>query len=127
MSKKILVVDDEADLRNLVQTCLEIMGGWQVTTASSGTEALQQAQDRHLRAILLDLMLPDMDGLAILQELRSHEKTRHIPIILLTAKGKTVEITHLSQFEVKGVIKKPFNPMKLADQVDFLLKETDKK
>ncbi|MEP0957399.1 response regulator [Microcoleus sp. FACHB-1515] len=121
MIRKILVVDDEADLRNLVQTCLEIMGGWQVVTAGSGEKALQEAQNRQLDLILLDLMMPKMDGLAILEQLRSNEKTRQIPIVLLTAKGRSIESAQFEQFNVLGMIRKPFNPVQLADQIEALL------
>lgn len=121
MIRKILVVDDEVDLRNLVQTCLEIMGGWQVVTTGSGIEALEEAQNRQLDAILLDLMMPEMDGLATLQQLRSHEKTKHIPVVLLTAKGRSLEMSQFTQLNILGTIKKPFNPMKLAEQLEALL------
>lgn len=121
MVRKILVVDDEVDLRNLVQTCLEIMGGWQVVTAGSGAEALKKAQERHLDAILLDLMMPEMDGLAILEQLRASDKTKQLPVVLLTAKGRSMEIDQFAHLNVSGTIKKPFNPMKLADQVEALL------
>lgn len=122
MVRKILVVDDEVDLRNLVQTCLEIMGGWQVVTAGSGTEALEEAQTQQPDAILLDLMMPGMDGLAILKHLQSSDKTRQIPVVLLTAKGRSTEIAQFTQLNVLGTIKKPFNPVKLADQIEELLK-----
>lgn len=124
MARHILVVDDEIDLRNLVQTCLEIMGDWQVVTAGSGIEALEEAQHRQLDAILLDLMMPGMDGLAILQNLRSNDKTKQIPVVLLTAKGRSIETAQFAQFNVLGMIKKPFNPVKLADQIENLLSST---
>ncbi|MEP0914419.1 response regulator [Leptolyngbya sp. GB1-A1] len=121
MVRKILVVDDEADLRNLIQTCLELIGGWQVITAGSGVEALQEAQNRKLDAILLDLMMPELDGLAILQQLRSNDKTKQIPVVLLTAKGRMFEKDQIDRLNVLGMIKKPFNPVKLAAQIEALL------
>lgn len=124
MDRKILVIDDEVDLRNLVQTCLEIMGGWQVITAGSGVEALREAQSCQLDAILLDLMMPGMDGLAILKQLRSHDKTKQVPVVLLTAKGRSLETAQFKQFSVLGIIKKPFNPVKLAEQIEVLLSKT---
>lgn len=122
--RKILVVDDELDLRNLVQTCLEVMGGWQVVTAGSGIEALKEAQNGHLDAILLDLMMPGMDGMAILQQLRLNDKTERVPVVLLTAKGRSIETAQFDRLNVLGTIKKPFNPMKLADQIEALLNKT---
>lgn len=123
MARRILVVDDEIDLRNLVQTCLEIMGSWQVVTAGSGIEALQEAQNQPFDAILLDLMMPGMDGLTILQHLRSNDRTKRIPIVLLTAKGRSIEPLQFEQFNILGTIKKPFNPVKLADQLEELLRQ----
>jgi CheY-like chemotaxis protein len=121
VARNILVVDDEVDLRNLVQACLEIMGDWQVVTVGSGIEALKEVQNRQLDAILLDLMIPEMDGWTILQRLQSSDKTKQIPVVLLTAKGQSLETAQLNQLNVLGTIKKPFNPMKLADQIEDLL------
>lgn len=115
--KQILVIDDEDDIRKLTQTCLEIMGGWQVLTASSGNEGLAKAQTEHPDAILLDVMMPDMDGPATFQKLQANPATKHIPVILLTAKGRSADQSLIAQLGVKGVINKPFNPLKLADQV----------
>ena len=124
MVRKILVVDDEADLRSLIQTCLEIKGGWQVIATGSGVEALKEARNQQPDAILLDLMMPEMDGFAVLQKLRSSDKTKHIPVVLLTAKGRSIETTQFDRFNVLGTIKKPFNPMKLAEQIESLLSQS---
>jgi len=121
VTRRILVVDDEVDLRDLVQTCLEIMGGGQVVTAGSGIEALREAQEQKPDAIILDLMMPEMDGLATLHQLRSHDQTKQIPVVLLTAKGRAVASEQCLQLNVLGTIKKPFNPVKLADQIEALL------
>ena len=120
-SKKILVIDDEDDILKLVQTCLEIMGGWQVLTARSGREGLHLAQENQPDAIILDIMMPDEDGLATLQKLQSNTITSNIPVILLTARGRFVE-QKFTQIGVKGVLNKPFNPLKLAQQVEATLK-----
>lgn len=114
--KKILVIDDEDDIRKLIQTCLEIMGGWQVITASSGNEGLNLAQINLPDAIILDLMMPDMDGLSTFEKLQSNPKTSNIPIIMMTAKGRFLE-SKITELGVKGVINKPFNPLKIANQV----------
>lgn len=114
--KKILVIDDEDDLRKLIQTCLEVMGGWQVITASSGNEGLNLAQRNLPDAIILDLMMPDMDGLSTLKKLQSNPIISNIPVILMTAKGRFVK-SKFTELGVKGVINKPFNPLKIANQV----------
>ncbi|MEN9870287.1 MAG: hypothetical protein RLZZ171_1275 [Cyanobacteriota bacterium] len=114
--KKILVIDDEDDIRKLIQTCLEVMGGWQVITASSGNEGLNLAQRNLPNAIILDLMMPDMDGLSTLKKLQSNPIISNIPVILMTAKGRFVK-SKFTELGVKGVINKPFNPLKIANQV----------
>jgi CheY-like chemotaxis protein len=116
-AKQILVIDDEEDIRKLIQTCLEIMGGWQVLTAPSGREGLLLAQSTQPDAILLDVMMPDIDGPATFQQLQANPATKDIPVILLTARGQAAEHRQFAQMGVTGVIKKPFNPHKLADQV----------
>ncbi|MGG6265540.1 response regulator [Leptolyngbya sp. AN03gr2] len=123
--QQILVIDDEDDLRNLIQTCLELMGGWQVLSANCGKEGLLKAQTEQPDAILLDVMMPQMDGFATLQQLRANTTTQHIPVILLTAKGRSLDQNQLTQLNVRGTISKPFNPRKLVDQVLMLLSETN--
>jgi len=116
-TKQILVIDDEDDIRRLIQTCLEIMGGWQVLTASSGSEGLLLAQTQKPDAILLDVMMPQMDGPTTFQQLQKNPATRDIPVILLTAKGRAADHHLFAELSVNGVINKPFNPHKLAAQV----------
>ncbi|BBD69471.1 response regulator receiver protein [Nostoc commune NIES-4072] len=116
-SKQILVIDDEDDIRQLIQTCLEIMGGWKVLTATSGNQGLLLAQSSQPDAILLDVMMPDMDGLTTFEKLQANQITKHIPVILLTARGRTNNERLFKDIDVKGIISKPFNPQKLAIQV----------
>lgn len=116
-SKRILVIDDEDDIRQLIQTCLEIMGGWKVLTATSGNQGLLLAQSSQPDAILLDVMMPDIDGLTTFQKLQANQTTKHIPVILLTATGRKNDKHIFNDLSVKGIISKPFNPQKLADQV----------
>lgn len=122
IAKQILVIDDENDIRKLIQTCLEIMGGWKVLTATSGSEGLLLALSQP-DAILLDVMMPDIDGLTTFQNLQANQLTKHIPVILLTAKGRTADQALLAKMKVKvkAVISKPFNPQKLAAQVEVAL------
>ncbi|BAB77027.1 response regulator [Anabaena sp. FACHB-709] len=121
-SKQILVIDDEDDIRQLIQTCLEIMGGWNVLTATSGHQGLLLAESSQPDAILLDIMMPDMDGLTTLQKLQANQITKHIPVILLTARGRTSDQRLFTQLGARGIISKPFNPQKLAAQVAAALK-----
>ena len=114
--EKILVIDDEDDIRKLIQTCLEIMGGWQVITASSGNEGLNLAQINLPDGILLDLMMPDMDGLSTFKKLQSNPITSNIPVILMTAKRRFLE-SDFTELGIKGILNKPFEPLTLANQV----------
>ncbi|BAZ68631.1 response regulator receiver protein [Fischerella sp. NIES-4106] len=120
-AKQILVIDDEDDIRKLIQTCLEIMGGWQVLTAKSGSEGILLAQTARPDAILLDVMMPDMDGLTTFKNLQENPITKQIPVIFLTAKGRVAETRHFIEWGVTGVISKPFNAQKLAAQVAAVL------
>lgn len=119
--KKVLVIDDEADLRKLIQTCLELIGGWQVSTAGSGQEGLAKAQAQQTDVILLDVMMPEMDGLTTLQKLRANAETQHVPVILLTAKERSIQQSQFAKLGICGTIGKPFNPLKLADQITAAL------
>jgi CheY-like chemotaxis protein len=84
--KRVLVIDDEDDIREVAQASLEIMAGLDVIVACSSQEGLKKAEVEQPDAILLDVMLPDMDGLTVFKHLQANPATRHIPVILLTAK-----------------------------------------
>ncbi|RUR78757.1 response regulator [Chlorogloeopsis fritschii PCC 9212] len=116
-AKCILVIDDEKNLCTIIQACLEKLGRWQVLTAHSGSEGLTLAEIEHPDAILLDVMMPDIDGLALFSKLQSNPSTQNIPVILLTAKVQTVDLNKFAQLGVAGVIPKPFDPLKLSHLV----------
>ncbi len=120
-SKQILIIDDEADIREATQICLEITGQWEVLKASNGPEGIAIAKTATPDAILLDIMMPEMDGLAILQKLQEHAETRKIPVIILTAKAQSSEQRQFSQLNVSSVIAKPYDPMTLSDQISTAL------
>ena len=117
MTLRILVVDDEDDIREVAQLCLEMLSAWEVLTASSGSEALAKAEADQPDAILLDVMMPDMDGLATFQRLQANIATQHIPVILLTAKVQSADRQRFAELGVTAMIAKPFNPLHLASQV----------
>lgn len=121
MSKRILIVDDEADVRAIAQLGLEMGAGWQVLAASSGQEALSVAADQQPDAILLDMMMPDMDGRATLQQLKTNPTTRSIPVILVTAKVNSADQASFAGLDVAAVVAKPFRPLELAHQVSSAL------
>lgn len=115
--KRVLVIDDEVNLCTVIQACLENLGGWETLTALSAEEGLAIAQTQPLDAILLDVMMPDIDGLTLFQELQKDSVTQIIPVILLTAKVQSTDLNQFAQLGIAGVIAKPFDPMTLAKQV----------
>jgi len=120
-ARHILIIDDEEDIRAVAQLALEAVGGWQVSTASSGSEGLKQAHLQKPDAILLDVMMPDMDGIATFKALQSNPLTQQIPVILLTAKVFSADQRRFAELGVTGVIAKPFKTMNLTDQVADIL------
>lgn len=116
-TKRILVIDDEDDIREVVQLCLKTVGGWEVLTACSGNEGLTKAEAEQPDAILLDVMMPDMDGVTAFQQLQANTATRHIPVILLTAKVQATDQRRFAELGVAGMISKPFNPLNLINQI----------
>ena len=125
MSRKILLVDDEDDIREVAQMSLEMTAGWDVVTASSGADALRLAAAERPDAILLDVMMPGMDGPATARALRAADDTARIPIILLTAKVQAADRKRFDDLGVAGVLSKPFDPMELAAQVSGVLGWTE--
>ncbi len=119
--KCVLVIDDELNLCTVIRVCLESFSGWETLTASSAREGLTIAQSQRPDAILLDVMMPDMDGITLLEELQKNSLTQTIPVILFTAKVQSDDLEYFAKLGVAGVIAKPFDPMALADQVGFIL------
>jgi two-component system, OmpR family, response regulator len=116
-TKRILYIDDEPNMQFIVKTCLQTLGGWEVEVATSGTEGLVKAEELEPDAIILDMMMPEMDGAACLQQLQLNRKTQKIPVIFLTAKWQINEWYQFSGMGAIGAIAKPFNPLTLVHQI----------
>lgn len=116
-AKRVLVIDNEEYIREVTQICLETVAGWQVLTAASGREGLVTAEAEQPDAILLDVMMPDMDGITTFQHLQENPATQNIPVILLTAKVQPTDRQRYVSLGMKAAIAKPFNPLELAGQV----------
>ncbi len=114
--KIILIVDDEYRIREVTKMTLETMAQWQVLTASSGQEGVNLAQSQQPDAILLDVMMPDLDGRETLARLQVHPATRDIPVFLLTAKVQALDLKQYGGM-VQGTIEKPFDPLLLASAI----------
>jgi CheY-like chemotaxis protein len=121
VTKRILAIDDEERIRELVQACLEDLGGWEAITAASGEEGLLKAKAQSLDAILLDVSMPDMDGFVFFERLQESPATQSIPVILLTAKVLPDDRARFEKMGVAGVITKPFDPVTICEQVAEIL------
>ena len=119
--KRILLIDDEETIQEVVQVGLDLEVGWEVLSASSGKEGIAMAKKHQPDAILLDVMMPEMDGISTLGKLKANEKTKLIPVILLTAKTQTADKKKFTNLEIVGVITKPFNSLALAGRIAKLL------
>ncbi|MBD3886480.1 response regulator [Phormidium tenue FACHB-886] len=121
MPKRILLIDDEDGARRIIQFSLEAAAGWEVLTAASGIEGLGLAQTEQLDAILLDVMMPDLDGPATFKRLQENPTSRSIPVILLTAKASPTEHQPLAALGIAGIITKPFKIPALIAQIRAIL------
>jgi CheY-like chemotaxis protein len=119
--RRILLIDDEQYISAVVQACLVTLGGWTVLMAKSGAEGLLKAQRERPDAILLDVMMPDMNGVTLLRELRKEPATKSIPVVMLTAKTQLSDRHLYKNLDIAGVISKPFEPLKLVDQINEAL------
>jgi two-component system, chemotaxis family, response regulator PixG len=121
IGKQVLVVDDDRNIREVVSMCLHKLKGWDVLTAASGQEGLNGIEIKNPDVIILDVMMPEMDGLAFLRQLRSNPGTKQIPVILLTANRYLPDKSLLTELGVVETISKPFLPVNLVRQIDKAL------
>ena len=119
--KKILVIDNEEYIQEVIKICLQTTAKWEVITASSGIEGIQKAQTEKPDAILLDVMMPDMDGISTFKCLKENSVTNTIPVILLTAKVQNTERSRYTDLGIKAAIAKPFSPLTLAQEISQIL------
>lgn len=120
-TKTILLIHKESNVQEVVQACLSDLGGWNVLTAGSTFDGLEQAALYQPDAIVLDLCLTQRDGFSFLKHLRAQLATQRIPVLLLTARGKWLNSPRLQQYQIAGVIANPLHPDLLLDQVANLL------
>lgn len=120
-TRQILIIDDEYDIRAVAQLTLKTVGGWDVSIAASGSEGLAKATEEQPDVILLDVMMPDMDGIETFRALQANSATQAIPVILMTAKVQAAEQRRFAELDVAGIITKPFKAMKLPEQIAQIL------
>jgi two-component system alkaline phosphatase synthesis response regulator PhoP len=124
MPKKILAVDDERHIVRLVQVNLE-RAGYEVVTAFDGKDALEKVASEQPDLVVLDVMMPYMDGFEVLQNLRKNPSTRELPVIMLTAKAQDADVFRGWQSGVDCYLTKPFNPMELISFVKRIFKSLE--
>jgi len=121
LPRKVLIVDDQADIRDIARVGLELTTDWEVQVAAGGEEALEIAGRDRPDVILLDVMMPHMDGPTAVRALRANPATFDIPVILLTARMLSEDGSDLAELAISGLLSKPFDPMALAESVSSLL------
>jgi CheY-like chemotaxis protein len=121
VAHRILIIDDEEDIREVAALSLETVAGWDVMMASSGAQGLARAIEYQPDAILLDVMMPGMDGPSTFRELRKNPATARIPVLLLTAKVQASDQRRFADLGVDAVLFKPFDPMTLSTQIASVL------
>jgi CheY-like chemotaxis protein len=123
MTKCVLVVDDEEDVRAIAKLGLEMGANWTVLTANCGKEALSIAEKYQPDVILLDLMMPEWDGRTTLAQLKANRVTQAIPVILMTAKTQLSSQVEFAELDVAAIFTKPFRPLQLPQQITEVLEK----
>lgn len=118
--KRIMMVEDDPDIQTVARVALEALGGFEVMVCSGGRQALSEVAGFLPQLVLLDVMMPDMDGPAVLGELREAQETTHIPVIFMTAKAQAHEMEAYRKMGALDVISKPFDPMELSSLVNSI-------
>jgi DNA-binding response OmpR family regulator len=121
MVKRILLIEDDPDIQTLIRLTLELTAGAQVEVASEGGAGVELARSWQPEVILLDRMLPDQDGCAVLQRLQDDPTTASIPVIFLSARAQQAEIDAALANGAVGYLVKPFDPMALAGEIDRIM------
>lgn len=122
---KILYIEDDADIAKVAIMTLEIVGGFDVLHCASGQEALDAFPEYNPQLALVDVMMPHMDGVQTLENLRLMPQAKETPIIFMTARAQKHEQAHYMELGALGVIVKPFDPMTLSDYINRLWEQRD--
>ena len=115
--ERIFFVEDDLDIQEIARLALQMVGGFDVSLMSSGEEALEKAKDLNPQLILLDVMMPGMDGPSTLRELRKMPEFTNIPVIFMTARVQPHEVAEYKELGALDVISKPFDPMTLSNTI----------
>ncbi len=123
--RSVLIIDDEDDIREVAALSLEATSDWVIHTAGSGREGIATAAAKQPDAILMDVMMPGMDGPTAFRQMQENTRISHIPVVLLTAKVQGVDQRRFASLGVAGVLFKPFDPITLAAQLSKVLGWTE--
>lgn len=115
--KKIMYAEDDEDIRTIVKICIDNFSDWEIEFAENGKILLDKVSDYNPDLILMDVMMPEMDGITTLKHLREKPQTSLIPVIIMSAKVQEAEIEEYKQQDILGVISKPFEPTQLVPQI----------
>ncbi len=118
--RKILMVEDDPDIQTVAAMALEMVGGFEVAVCPGGAEALARVEGFAPDLILLDVMMPDLDGPAVLLRLRANPATAHFPVVFMTAKARNEEVSAYSNLGALAVVTKPFDPMTLSQTLSAI-------
>ncbi|NMF59011.1 response regulator [Pseudanabaena yagii] len=119
--KTILVIDDDYYICDVLKTCLEIFGGCKAITTLYAEEGLDIVAENPPDAIVLDILMPNMDGFAFLKKLQANPQIADIPVVLLTARADLTDPQAIAKLGVNGAIAKPFHPVKLFSEISQIL------
>ncbi len=119
--RRILIIDDEDDIREVAALSLEATAGWQILTARSGAEGIAIATAQHPDAILMDVMMPGVDGPTTFRAMQGNPAVSNIPVLFLTAKVQGVDQRRFAGLGVAAILFKPFDPLTLAQQISEVL------
>ncbi|BAD41384.1 response regulator [Symbiobacterium thermophilum] len=122
MALRILLIEDDPDIQRMVQLSLKFQGGHEVSVASGGQEGIAKAEQERPDLILLDVMMPEMDGYETCRRLKANPATASIPIVFLSARAQQSEIEKGRSLGAIGYLVKPFDPMTLSDQLEAMLR-----
>lgn len=122
---KVLYIEDDPDIQKITSLALQTLGGFEVKVCSSGKEALQQVTAFAPDLLLMDVMMPEMDGPQTLAALRDLPVTATVPAVFMTAKVEAREVAYYQTLGVKGVIAKPFDPMTIVDRLQDIWQQSN--
>ncbi|MEL7332995.1 MAG: response regulator [Cyanobacteria bacterium J06560_2] len=120
-TKRVLIIDDEVSIQKVVSLSLQMEADWSVMSASSAKEGIHLAECHRPDVILLDVMMPETDGITTFEALQNNPVTQSIPVVLLTAKTSAADTQLFQSLSVAGVITKPFPPLALASKIAELV------